>query len=439
MDNKQNAAMIVMVSFMSGCIVTFIAITIILCIANDVSPKRVGGIIGFIYLQFCLCKMRYKHRNINDNNNYFRITSKTVNDAINDINKYKNKSKYPFIQILPSTKPSNRYIWYDQFIFSNKDKTRKNLSKPYSRRSVIGFRKVCDRSVLITTPLFPSYVDIKIEIIPYKIPCHWISYKGSSKDNGIIICLHGGGYVAGSPPMQYALCSLLSKLTGCVCLSIDYRLCPEYPLPAAVDDVVNVYKYCLNDLKISNKKISVIGESAGGGLSLLFIQYLNDNNILLPSCCWVNSPWTNLECNYSSWTRNSKYDTILTFDPKKSFSKLIIGYMDIDGNVIKNNNNNNYVNIDFNDKNNEFRNKIYSPHYGNWKGLCPIYFMVGSTEMLLEDTINSAYKAYENGVNVKVDIEPNMMHTWCLFLRVFPEAYHTVTRGADFILKHLAD
>ena len=177
-----------------------------------------------------------------------------------------------------------------------------------------------------------------------------------------------------------------------------------------------------------------MGESAGGGLSLLVIQYLNDNNIALPSSCWVNSPWTNLECNYSSWTRNSDYDAMLTFDPKKSFSKLNIGYMDIDGNINKNKEN---INIDFESDKNEFRNKKYSPLYGNWKGLCPIYFMVGATEMLIEDTINSACKAYKNGVDVKVDIEPNMMHTWPLFLKIFPESYHTITRAADFILKYL--
>merc|ERR1712154_469958 len=110
------------------------------------------------------------------------------------------------------------------------------------------------------------------------------------------------------------------------------------------------------------------------------------------------------------------------WDPTESQSQLNVGNMDIDGNLTGNNN--------------DLKDKIYSPLYGNWKGLCPLYFMVGATEMLLEDTITASIEAYKNGVDVKVDIEPNMMHTWCLFQRGYVEAHYCVVRAADFILKH---
>merc|ERR1712130_595028 len=106
----------------------------------------------------------------------------------------------------------------------------------------------------------------------------------------------------------------------------------------------------------------------------------------------------------------------------ESQSQLNVGNMDIDGNRTGNNN--------------DLKDKKYSPFYGNWSGLCPLYFMVGGTEMLLEDTINAATKAYKAGVDVKVDIEPNMMHTWCLFQRAYVEAHECAVRASDFILKH---
>eukprot|EP00487_Bulimina_marginata_P007436 TRINITY_DN28665_c0_g1_i1.p1 TRINITY_DN28665_c0_g1~~TRINITY_DN28665_c0_g1_i1.p1 ORF type:complete len:113 (-),score=14.27 TRINITY_DN28665_c0_g1_i1:50-388(-) len=87
---------------------------------------------------------------------------------------------------------------------------------------------------------------------------------------------------------------------------------------------------------------------------------------------------------------------------------------------------------------NDLKDALYSPFYAEWKGLCPLYFMVGGTEMLLQDTINAATKAYQAGVEVKVDIEPNMVHTWCLFQRAYVEAHYCVVRAADFILLHLS-
>eukprot|EP01084_Bolivina_argentea_P050547 92964_1 len=418
---------------MSGCVITFLAMAYILLYANNRNPSSIKEILVGMFIQIKLYQLRKQKQNeiaqedkMNEqkNNSLFRITPKILNTTINSISKYSDKKQYPFIRILPHTKPTNRYILYDSLIFGAKERTKKAMLKPYSAARVTNFRKICDNACEITTPIYPDYTNVKMEqLTDQNIKCYWIQYYGSSIENGVIIGLHGGGYTAGSPAMQYSLCSLLSKLTGCACISIDYRLAPENPLPAAVEDAVAVYKYLLEDLKISPGKITVMGESAGGGLSLLLIQYLNDNNIALPSSCWVNSPWTNLEMKNESWLRNSDYDAILTWDPTKSYSQLNVGNMDIDGNLTGNNN--------------DLKNKIYSPLYGNWKGLCPLYFMVGATEMLIDDTINAAIEAYKVGVNVKVDIEPNMMHTWCLFQRAYVEAHYCAVRAADFILEHL--
>merc|ERR1712228_488520 len=201
-------------------------------------------------------------------------------------------------------------------------------------------------------PMFTLIKDnlCKISIEKVKnIPIHWIEYEGSSIDNGLVLAIHGGAYVAGMPSMQYSLCSELSKLTGCVCVSIDYRLCPgtetqPITITDSLNDCFDIYKYFVLNQRVDPSKICVMGESAGGGLSLLLLQKIRDYNatstakpnyseavdcgfssgsdsrletdscadcraeidessfssIRLPACCWVNSPWTNLAMDSQS-------------------------------------------------------------------------------------------------------------------------------------------
>merc|ERR1719242_1520939 len=100
------------------------------------------------------------------------------------------------------------------------------------------------------------------------IDLHCIAYSGASMANGAILCIHGGGYVSGSPSMQYSLCAELSKLTGAVCVSVDYRLVPDdgVTIADALSDCVDAFQYLVRDAKVPTSKLCVIGESAGGGL-----------------------------------------------------------------------------------------------------------------------------------------------------------------------------
>ena len=206
--------------------------------------------------------------------------------------------------------------------------------------------------------------------------------------------------------------------------------------------------------RVDPSKICIMGESAGGGLSLLLLQKIRDYNktstaklnytegvscgfssgsdsdgdlehvhLGNPGCCWVNSPWTNLEMASESVTKNEHIDAMLANDENKYFQRMAIGEIDI---------NLNKVNVSV-----SLKDKEFSPLFGEWNGLCPIYFMCGATEMLLDDTLVAAKKAVEEGVDVRVDIEPFMHHTFPLFLRTLPEAKYAVVRAADFIIKHL--
>ena len=243
--------------------------------------------------------------------------------------------------------------------------------------------------------------------------------------------------------MHYALCSELSKLTGCVCVSIDYRLCPgtatqRITITDSLNDCFEIYKYFVLSQRVDPSKICVMGESAGGGLSLLLLQKIRDLQVTtaqcenmeldeaslkMPACCWVNSPWTNLAMDSESVILNNDSDAILVNDENKYFQRMAIGEIDINLNKV-----NGSVSL---------KDKEFSPLFGEWNGLCPIYFMCGATEMLLDDTLDAAKKAVDEGVDVRVDIEPFMHHTFPLFLRTLPEAKYAVVRAADFIIKHL--
>jgi len=368
---------------------------------------------------------------------------------------------------LPMTTPSREAQFWDDLLFKQKqDMFVAELKKPYSSSRISLLRSQMDFSEPMFTLIKDNLCKITVETIR-NIPVHWIQYEGSSINNGLIIAIHGGGYVAGMPQMQYSLCSELSKLTGCVCVSIDYRICPGTPnnpitITDSLNDCFSIYKYMILNKHIPSSKICIIGESAGGGLSCLLLQKIRDYNktstvksvkcvktqfsafwdmgfssdsdndsdnnrdkvfIGNPACCWVNSPWTNLEMNSESTIKNSGIDAMLVNDPNKYFQRMAIGQIDI---------NLNKINATL-----SLKDKRWSPLFGEWNDLCPIYFMCAASEMLVDDTLQAAKKAVDHGVEVQVDIEPFMHHTFPLFLRTLPEAKHAVIRASDFIIKHL--
>jgi len=262
----------------------------------------------------------------------------------------------------------------------------------------------------------------------HNIDLHWIQYEGASMSNGVILAFHGGGYVAGMPKMQYSLCAELSKLTGAICVSVDYRLVPDHGaiITDALSDAFEVYRYLIENEDVPSSKICIMGESAGGGLSLLLLQKIRDDASMGgPACCWVNSPWTDLSMDSESVSRNKDTDGILVNDPKRYFQRIAVGEIDI--NLKKR-----YESAEGKPS---LKDKRFSPLFGDWSGLCPIYFMVGATEMLLDDTLRAAKKAHESGTDVAVDIAPFMTHTWPIFLRTIPEARYAAVRAADFIMK----
>ena len=248
--------------------------------------------------------------------------------------------------------------------------------------------------------------------------------------------------------------AVLSELTGCVAISIDYKLCPEYPLPRCVLDALSVYKWLCDvdgvrtqqrqrvsdhcpqwllemDGGQVHKKCVFAGESAGGGLCLLLLQAINaDKSLSLPCCTWRLSPWTNITFNNIDKRPNAKIDAMLHDKLMDLLPNILVGNYDIEkGKMVRNEGDDGYC---------DPSDAKYSPFYGEVKGLCPIYMSVGASEMLLDDTLMFAEKAYKAGVDVEVEIEPYLCHVYPVFITVFPEAKQAVIRASEFMKRKLA-
>jgi len=439
---------------------TVLVMVVVLALANDIPLLSPLHIFVEIYLQIQKC--------------WHRITMNQFDEVhrsevVADLEKYR---ALPFVRVLPATTPSGAARTWNGLVLHQKVSTFvKELKRPYRPSRVNMLR----RQMKFSEPMFNLYdrgsCAIRIEYVPsrcppdsarrsHSVPIHVIEYEGSSMSNGVILCLHGGGFVAGMPSMHYAVCCQLSKLTAAVCVSVDYRLCPDdgVTITDALDDCWTVYRHLVAKLS-SSKRICVMGESAGGTLALLLMQRIkakcdtissslcdsessgeSESSVETeqqldptaecignPACCWVCSPWTDLSMDADSVAANKDLDVMLALDPQRIFQRMAIGEIDINLRPRYQSRADKPSLVD----------PAFSPLYGEWAGLSPIYFTVGATEMLRDDTLRAAQRAFDAGCSVKVDIAPFEHHTWPLFQRTLPEARDATVRAADFILNHL--
>lgn len=372
-----------------------------------------------------------------------RITSEILRSAYDedDIRKH-----YPFARILPVTYPSAAHIKLDWFFYRQKANLQKmqkairqqivskdtksshpSKSKVHSKRKSVPFDfiKMMRLQELQQTARFQTLKNpdhCRLEKCNLNgVKCEWIIYDGASMDRGVIIVIHGGAYIMGSTGHKYRESEVISKMSGCACLLVDYGLAPEQTVPQIVDQLIAVYDHLVGTLEVSPHRIAMEGESAGGGAILLMIQKLKMTGKVLPCCVWVNSPWTDLSDSLPSKQRNHAVDAMIGYDSKHFVNDLVVGNRD-------------YFGIPTH-KNANLKDPQYSPLFGKWNGLCPIYFMVGATECLLDDTLCAAQRAFEEGVEVKVDVDPFMIHAGPVFSHV-PEYRAAIVRGCDWILCH---
>lgn len=220
----------------------------------------------------------------------------------------------------------------------------------------------------------------------------------NAENNLIILQLHGGGYIGPMKNIYRSFAVMFSKAAkGADVLTIDYRVAPENPYPAALEDAIEAYQWIL-DKGYSNDQIIVAGDSAGGGLSLALCLYLRDNGLKLPKGIITMSAWADLTCEGESYT--SQYEIDPLFGNTKDsmiFNSSYIG-------------------------DNDPHNPYISPVFGEYHDFPPILMQVGSYEMLLSDTKEVARKIKEQGGKVRLSIYEGMFHVFQMSLKLIPES-----------------
>ncbi len=228
----------------------------------------------------------------------------------------------------------------------------------------------------------------KMEMLsPVEGECDWV-----------VLQLHGGGYVSAFKNNYRTMAGLYSEVCPGACvLSVDYRVAPEHPYPAALEDAIDAYQWLLDE-GFEAKHIFLAGDSAGGGLSLALVMYLREHNILLPAGIVLMSPWADLTASGASYDDN--YEVDIVFGNRRD--SLIYGNPYSDGSDPK--------------------DPHISPVYGEFNGFPPMLIQVGSEEMLLDDSKKVAAKAKQAGVSVRYSEYPGMFHVFQMAAKSMPEA-----------------
>ena len=240
------------------------------------------------------------------------------------------------------------------------------------------------------------------------VPAEWISAPGVLEER-VIYYLHGGGYVNGSINTHREMASRLSRSAAARVLLIDYRLAPENPFPAAVEDSVKGYRWLLSK-SVHPSKVVIAGESAGGGLTVATLVALRDQGEPLPSAAIPVSPWADMEATGESMKTKAEVDPLVSRQDLLMFAKTYLGEKDP-------------------------RIPLASPLYADLKGLPPLLILVGTAEVLLDDAVRLAARAREAGLEVILEPWEDMIHMWHLF-PMLPEAQQAMDRIGDFVKKH---
>ena len=255
-------------------------------------------------------------------------------------------------------------------------------------------------------PLWRSFKFASEAVDIEGIPAELVVAEGASKKR-VILYLHGGAYTFGSPRTHTDLSSGLSHFAKMSVLIVDYRLAPEHPYPAALDDSTKAYKWLLKqDYKPEN--IIIAGDSAGGGLTLATMLKLRDQGETLPAAGVCLSPWVDLCCQADSYTKLDKLDPLLSTNWLQEMAKFYI-------------------------QDEDPRTPYISPLYGDFKGLPPIMIQVGSDEVLLDDSIKLEKRLREDGVEVELKIYQDMWHVWQLFSAILPEGKEALVEISEFV------
>jgi epsilon-lactone hydrolase len=232
-----------------------------------------------------------------------------------------------------------------------------------------------------------------------------------SRPDRYILYLHGGSYLVGFPALFRDLTWRIADAAGARLVCIDYRLAPEHPFPAAIEDATAAYRWLVSE-RAEPRRVALIGDSAGGGLALATMMRLRDEGLPLPGAAVALSPWTDLALTGRSLVDYRCSDPMVPVETMPDAARLYLAGADP-------------------------RTPYASPLYGDPRGLPPTLIFVGGDEALRDDAVRMAERLREGGVDVELEVWPRMFHVWPAFARFVPEGRTAIARIGAFLRNRL--
>jgi acetyl esterase/lipase len=258
---------------------------------------------------------------------------------------------------------------------------------------------------------WPIADDVKLEPVDLGgVPGEWSTVPGS-EESQVLLYFHGGGYCSGSIVSHRRLVTEAGRKAGRRTLAVDYRLAPEHPFPAALEDALKAWRF-LREQGIEARDIAVGGDSAGGGLTVALIEQLREGGQALPSCAWLISPWTDLTLSGATLTTKAAVDPIIH---EEYLRELVSAYLP---------------------KGMDPKDPRISPLHAKLAGLPPTLVQVGSDEALLADATRFAAAAGAAAVSVTLQIWPHMIHAWPVWNARLEAGREALASAGAFIRGH---
>lgn len=233
-----------------------------------------------------------------------------------------------------------------------------------------------------------------------------------ARTDQVVLFLHGGGYVMNSLETHQKLAAGIAAAAGCRSVSFDYRMAPEDPFPAAVDDALAAYRALLDE-GVPASKIAISGDSAGGGLTAATLVAIRDAGLPQPGAAVMLSPWTDLEGVGVSMDANVGNDLMIDRAAMVGVAQMYLAGADV-------------------------RSPLASPIYADFRGVGPVYIQVGGHEVLLDDSTRLAVAIAHAGGDVRLDVFPEMQHVFQSALGMLPESDEAIARIGAYLRERLA-
>jgi monoterpene epsilon-lactone hydrolase len=255
--------------------------------------------------------------------------------------------------------------------------------------------------------LHPVPDDVLVrEVTASGVPAHWLTAPGAVAGR-VLLFLHGGGYELGSLRSDGELAARLGRASGMRVLFPEYRLAPEHPFPAAIDDVLAAWRWLRTGQDLSARSIAVAGDSAGGGLAVALLVALRDAGEALPAAATLMSPTVDLTSSGASMTERADQDPISTPAMLRQFASDYLAGADP-------------------------QTPLASPLFASLHGLPPLLIQVGTADLLLSDSERLATAAGEAGVDVSLEISEGLPHVYQILLGT-PEAAEATAQIGKFL------